>query len=101
VVVLVCPLKLAVIVTEELLLMAPAVAANAPVVEPLILTLPGTGNSPLLLLKLTVAAPVGTPVNVTAHAVVCPVTKAPGLQLTPDSWAGPEGATKFSAKLCN
>jgi hypothetical protein len=98
---LVCPLKLAVMVAEALLLMVPAVAVNVPVVEPLILTLPGAGNSVVLLLKFNVAVPVGTPANVTVHVVVCPVPSVDGLQLTPDSCADPEGATRFSRKLCD
>ena len=85
-------------VAEELLLMVPAVAVNVPVVDPLTFTLPGTGNSPLLLLKFTVAVPVGTLLSVTVQVVVCPVPSAPGTQLTEDNCAG---ATRFSVKLCD
>jgi len=57
--------------------MVPAAAVNVPVVDPLMPTLPGTGSSPLLLLRFTVAVPVGDPLNVTVQVVVCPVPSAP------------------------
>jgi hypothetical protein len=72
-------------VAEELLLMVPAVAVNVFVVAPLIFTLPGTGNNPLLLLRFTVAVPVGAPLSVTVQVVVCPVPSAPGAQLIEDN----------------
>jgi hypothetical protein len=80
-------------VAEELLLMVPAVAVNVPVVDPLTFTLPGTGNSPLLLLRFTVAVPVGTAVSVTAQVVICPVPSAPGAQVAKDN------STDTSVKL--
>ena len=81
-----------------MLLMVPDVAMNVPVAEPLIATLAGTGNSPLLLLRFTVAVPAGAPLNVTVQVVVCPVPKAPGAQLIEDSCAG---ATRPKLKLCD
>jgi hypothetical protein len=88
-------------VMEELLVMVPAVATNIPVVEPLMPTVLGTGNSPLLLLRFTIAVPVGTLVSVRVQVVVWPVPKVAGLQLRPDNCAGPEDATRFSVKLCD
>jgi hypothetical protein len=85
-------------VAEELPLTVPAVAVNVPVVEPLMLTLPATGNNPLLLLRVTVAVPVGTPLSVTVQMVVCAVPRAPGAQFTDDNCAG---ATRFIVKLCD
>src|SRR6185503_712504 len=87
-------------VAKVLLLMVPAVAVNVPVAEPLMLILAATSNSPLLLLRFTVAVPVGIPVNVTVQVVVCPVPNVAGMQLRPDNCAGPEG-TRFSVKLCD
>jgi hypothetical protein len=75
-------------IAEELLLMTPAVAEKIPVVEPLMLTLAGTGSSALLLARLTVAVPVGTPLNVTVQVVVCAGPSAPGEQLTEDNCTG-------------
>jgi hypothetical protein len=86
-----------VIVAEELLLIVPAVAVNVPVVEPLMLTLPATGNNPLLLLRFTVAVPVGTPLSVTVQVVVCPVPSAPGAQLTEDSCTD----TRLKLNVCD
>jgi hypothetical protein len=56
-------------VAEVLLPMVPAVALNVCHDCPLRLTLPGTGSNPLLLLKFTVAVPVGTPFNVTMQVM--------------------------------
>ena len=72
-------------VAEELLPMVPAVAVNVPVVEPLMFTLTGTGNSPLLLLRFTVAVPLGTAVSVTVQVVICAVPSAPGAQVAEDN----------------
>jgi hypothetical protein len=88
-------------VAEALLLIVPAVAVNVPVAEPLMFRPPGTGNSPLLLFRFTIAVPVGVLVSVRVQVVVCPVPKVAGLQLRPDNWADPEDATKFSVKLCD
>jgi hypothetical protein len=86
-------------IAEELLLKVPAVVVNVPVAEPLMLKFPDTGNNPLLLLlRFTVAVPVGTPVSVTVQVVVWPVPSAPGAQLTEDSVAG---ATRFKLKVCD
>jgi hypothetical protein len=51
-----------------------------------------------LLLRLTVAVPVGAPLNVTVQMVVCPVPSVPGAQLNEDNCAG---ATRFKVKLCD
>jgi hypothetical protein len=77
--------------------MVPAVAVNVPVVEPLIPTLPGTGSSPLLLLRFTVAVPVGIPLSVTVQVVVCPVPRAPGVQFTEDNCTD----TRLRLKVCD
>ena len=84
-------------VADEPLLMVPAIAVNVPVVEPLMPTLPGTGNNALLLLRFTVATPVGAPLNVTVQMVVCPVPSAPGAQLTEDNCI----ATRLKLKFCD
>ena len=84
-------------VAEELLLMVPAVAVNVLVVDPLMLTLPGTGNSPLLLLRFTVTAPVGDALSVTVQVVVCPVPSTPGAQLIEDSCTD----TRLKLKVCD
>ena len=78
--------------------MVPAAAVNVPVADPLMPTLPGTGSSPLLLLRFTVAVPVGAPLKVTVQVVDCPVPSAPGAQLSEDNCAG---ATKLSVKPCD
>jgi hypothetical protein len=83
-------------IAAELMLMVPAVAVNAAVVEPLMLTLPGTGSNALLLLRFTVAVPVGVPLNVTVQVVVCPLPSAPGAQLTEDTCTD----TRFKSKVC-
>jgi hypothetical protein len=81
-----------------LLLIAPAVVVKVPAVEPLMLTLPGTGSNALLLLRFTVTVPVGAPLNVTVQVVVCPLPNAAGEQLTEESCTA---ATRFSVKLCD
>ena len=78
--------------------MIPALAVNVPVADPLMFRLTGTGNSPVLLLRFTIAVPAGTPVNVTVQVVVCPDPSAPGTQFIEDTCTG---ATRLSVKLCD
>ena len=84
-------------VAEELLPMVPAVAVNAPMADPVMFRLTGTGNSPLLLLRFTVAVPVGTAVSVTVQVVICAVPSAFGAQLAEDN----STATSVKLEVCD
>jgi hypothetical protein len=50
-----------------------------------------------LLLRVTIAVPVGTPLSVTVQVVGCPVTSPPGVQLTEDSCTD----TRLKLKICD
>jgi hypothetical protein len=91
------PLQLAVTVAVWSLLNVPAVAVNVPLLDPVpIVMLAGTLNRPRLLDKATVAAPVAALVRVTVQVALCPVTRVPGVQFSPDNCTG---ATRFNVKV--
>ena len=94
----VCPFQLAVTVAVWSLLRVPAVAANVPLLDPvLIVMLAGTLNRPRLLDKATVAVLVAALVSVTVQLALCPLPRVPGVQLNADNCAG---AARFNVKVC-
>jgi hypothetical protein len=95
VVVWVCAPSVAVTVAVESTLTVPAVAVKVPLLAPVIFTLAGTGNVPLLLERFTVTVPDFD--SVTVQVVVCPDPSVLGVQLTADSCTG---ATRFTVNVC-
>jgi hypothetical protein len=91
------PPKLAVTVADASVLTVPAVAVNVPLLDPLLtVAFAGTVNTPVLLVRLTVAVLVAAFVSVTVQVEVWPVPSVPGLQLRLDSCAG---ATRLNEEV--